>query len=44
MKFFESLSFCAKQRYVLPIGQAKTDEARQRRIEKAISDLNAGKK
>ena len=44
LKFFESLSYSAKQRYVLPIGQAKTEETRQRRIEKALSDLNAGKK
>ena len=44
LKFFESLSYSARQRYVLPIGQAKTEETRQRRIEKALSDLNAGKK
>jgi hypothetical protein len=44
LKFFEGLSYSAKQRYVLPIGQAKTEETRQRRIEKALSDLNAGKK
>ena len=42
--FFEGLSHSNKQRYVLPIVQAKTDETRQRRIEKAISDLAAGKK
>jgi hypothetical protein len=44
LKFFEGLSYSAKQRYILPIGQAKTEETRQRRIEKAVSDLNAGKK
>lgn len=44
LKFFEGLSYSAKQRYVLPIGQAKTQETRQRRIEKALSDLNSGKK
>jgi uncharacterized protein YdeI (YjbR/CyaY-like superfamily) len=43
-KFFEGLSFSNKQRYVLPIAQAKTEETKQRRIEKAISDLAEGKK
>lgn len=42
--FFESLSYSAKQRYVLPIQQAKGEDTRNRRIEKAISDLEAGKK
>lgn len=42
--FFETLSYSNKQKYVLPIDQAKTDETRQRRIEKAINDLNEGKK
>ena len=42
--FFESLSYSNKRHYVLPIGQAKTGETRQRRIQKAISDLAAGKK
>ena|SRR5436309_6615156 len=42
--FFESLSYSNKQRYVLPIGQAKTEETRQRRMEKALLDLAAGKK
>ena len=42
--FFESLSYSAQQRYVLPIGQAKTEDTRNRRIEKAIADLEAGKK
>ncbi len=36
---FEELSYSKKQRYVLPIEQAKTTETRQRRIAKAISDL-----
>ena len=43
-KFFEGLSFSGKQRYVLPIAQAKTEETKQRRIEKAIADLSEGKK
>jgi hypothetical protein len=44
LAFFDSLSYSGKLKYVLPIGQAKTEETRQRRIEKAISDLKAGKK
>ena len=44
LAFFEGLSYSAKSRFVLPISQAKTDETRQRRIEKALSDLRAGKK
>ncbi|MGW5719115.1 YdeI/OmpD-associated family protein [Amycolatopsis sp. NPDC003865] len=40
---FESLSYSAKQRFVLPIGQAKTAETRQRRVAKVITDLRAGK-
>ncbi len=40
---FESLSYSAKQRFVLPIGQAKTAETRQRRVAKVITDLHAGK-
>jgi len=43
-QFYEQLSYSNKQRYVLPIGQAKTEETRQRRIEKAIQDLSEGKK
>lgn len=42
--FFNTLSYSGKQKYVLPIAQAKTAETKQRRIEKAISDLSAGKK
>lgn len=44
MAFYEGLSYSAKLRYVAPVGQAKTEEMRQRRIEKVISDLKAGKK
>jgi uncharacterized protein YdeI (YjbR/CyaY-like superfamily) len=43
-QFFETLSYSNKQRYVLPIGQAKTKETRQRRMEKALIDLSEGKK
>lgn len=42
--FFETLSYSNKQRYILPIGEAKTDETRQRRMEKAIADLSKEKK
>ena len=42
--FFEGLSFSNKQRYVLQIEQAKTEETRERRIDKAINDLSEGKK
>jgi uncharacterized protein YdeI (YjbR/CyaY-like superfamily) len=40
---FETLSYSAKQRFVLPIGQAKTEETRQRRVAKVITDLRAGR-
>jgi len=42
--FFDSLSYSSKSGYALPISQAKADETRQRRIEKALGDLKAGKK
>ncbi len=42
--FFEELSYSNKRRYVLPIDDAKTEATRQKRIEKAISDLSEGKK
>ena len=44
LAFFEGLSYSGKSRYVIPITQAKTEETRQRRIEKAVSDLRNGKK
>jgi bacteriocin resistance YdeI/OmpD-like protein/uncharacterized protein DUF1905 len=43
-KFFEGLSYSNKRRYVLPIDDAKTQETREKRIEKAINDLSEGKK
>lgn len=43
-KFFESLSYSRQKNYVTIIEQAKTEETRQRRIEKSLADLNAGKK
>jgi uncharacterized protein YdeI (YjbR/CyaY-like superfamily) len=42
-EFYETLSYSNRQRYVLPIGQAKTEETRRRRIAKMISDLQADK-
>jgi antitoxin component of MazEF toxin-antitoxin module len=39
---FDGLSYSNKQRHVLPVEQAKTEETRQRRIEKAISLLRKG--
>jgi hypothetical protein len=38
-QFFDGLSYSRKQRFVLPIQQAKTPETRQRRIGKAIAAL-----
>ena len=38
---FEALSYSNKQRHVLSIGGAKTEETRQRRIEKALTELRA---
>ena len=42
-RFYESLSYSKQQRFVLPINDAKAPETRQRRIDKAITDLRAGK-
>ena len=39
---FDALSYSAKQRYVLPVEQAKTDETRARRVAKAVEALQAG--
>jgi len=41
--FFDALSYSNRQRFVLPIEQAKTAETRQRRIEKAITMLREGR-
>ena len=40
---FESLSYSRRQALVLPIEQAKTPETRQRRIDKALVMLKAGR-
>jgi uncharacterized protein YdeI (YjbR/CyaY-like superfamily) len=43
-KFYDALSYSRKKNYVVLIEQAKTEETRKKRIEKAIADLNAGKR
>lgn len=42
-RFFESLSYSNKRRFVLSIEDAKTPETRQRRIEKSLASLREGK-
>ena len=42
-KFFEGLSYSNKLRHVLAIDQAKTDETRQRRIDKVVSMMEEGR-
>jgi uncharacterized protein YdeI (YjbR/CyaY-like superfamily) len=42
-RLFEGLSYSKKQRFTLAIEQAKAPETRQRRIDKAMSDLRAGR-
>ncbi len=42
-RFFDGLSFSNRQRIALGIAGAKTDETRQRRLDKAIADLRAGR-
>lgn len=42
-RFFSGLSYSKKQRFVLLIQEAKTDETRQRRMAKAISMLREGR-
>jgi hypothetical protein len=39
---FEALSYSAKQRYVLPIEQAKAPETRARRVAKTVESLRSG--
>jgi Domain of unknown function (DUF1905)/Bacteriocin-protection, YdeI or OmpD-Associated len=43
-QFFDGLSYSRRQRFVLPIQQAKTPETRERRIAKAIAALRARKR
>ena len=42
--FYATLNYSSQRRYVEPIGDAKTEETRARRIAKVVSDLKAGKK
>ena len=42
--FFDRLSYSNQSRHVLSITDAKTPETRQRRVDKAIEMLRAGKK
>lgn len=42
--FFESLSYSNKRRHVESILGAKTEETRQRRIDKAVAQLREGRK
>ncbi len=42
-RFFDGLSYSQKQRFVLPIEEAKSTETRQRRIAKAVSMLREGR-
>ena len=43
-RFFDSLSYSNQSRHVLSVEGAKTPETRQRRIDKALESLRAGKK
>lgn len=42
-KFFDSLSYSNRSRHVISIEGAKTDETRQRRIEKSVAMLREGR-
>ena len=42
-RFFDSLSYSNRLRHVLSVEGAKTDETRQRRIEKSVSTLKEGR-
>jgi hypothetical protein len=42
-RVFEALSYSKKQRFVLPIVDAKTAETRQRRVDKTIGALREGR-
>jgi hypothetical protein len=42
-RFFDGLSYSKKQRFVLPIEQAKAPETRQRRIDKTIEMCREGR-
>ena len=42
-RHFDPLSYSKKQRLVLPIEEAKKAETRQRRLDKAVSELREGR-
>jgi len=42
-RFFEGLSYSRKRLFTAPIEQAKTDETRQRRLDKALEALREGR-
>jgi hypothetical protein len=42
--FYATLNYSAQRRYVEPLGDAKTEETRARRIAKVVADLKAGRK
>jgi uncharacterized protein YdeI (YjbR/CyaY-like superfamily) len=42
-RFFAGLSYSNQRRHVMAIDQAKTDQTRQRRIEKAVELFHQGK-
>ena len=42
-RFFESLSYSNKRRFTLSIDDAKSEETRQRRIEKYVGQLHDGR-
>lgn len=42
--FYGTLNYSTQRRYVEPIGEAKTEETRARRIAKVVADMKAGKK
>lgn len=41
--FYDGLSYSRRRRFVDPIVAAKTEETRQRRVAKAVTDLSEGK-
>ncbi|MEV4953902.1 YdeI/OmpD-associated family protein [Paenarthrobacter nitroguajacolicus] len=42
--FYGTLNYSSQRRYVEPVGDAKTEETRARRIAKVVADLKARKK
>jgi hypothetical protein len=42
-QFFETLSYSNKRRFTLSIDDAKSEETRQRRIEKSVNQLREGR-